>query len=97
MKSSNDLIHKLHNEKTDTIEVISNRTSREEDEHIIKEILSGNVNKFSVLQKKYYFLVFSLVKKMISDNDDAEDIMQESFIKAYKSLHTYSSDYAFAS
>ena len=72
-------------------------SSKAEDERIIKEILSGDINKFSILQKKYYYLVFSLVKKMIPDYDDADDIMQESFIKAYRSLKSYSPEYAFAS
>ena len=76
---------------------IAQISSKEEDERIIKEILDGDINKFSILQKKYYYLVFSLVKKMIPDHDDADDIMQESFVKAYRSLSKYNFDYAFAS
>jgi RNA polymerase sigma-70 factor (ECF subfamily) len=71
--------------------------SKIEDEQIIKQIIAGDKNKFAVLRKKYYYLVYSLVKKMINDHDDAEDIMQESFVKAYNSLDSFNAEYSFSS
>jgi RNA polymerase sigma-70 factor (ECF subfamily) len=71
--------------------------SKIEDDNTIKLILEGDKNKFAILQKKYYYLILSLVKKMINDIDDAEDIIQESFVKAFNSLPTYSFEFAFSS
>lgn len=71
--------------------------NKNEDYEIIKQILSGNINKFSIIQNKYYYLIFSLVKKIIKDPDDIEDIIQETFIKAYSKLITYNNDHSFSS
>jgi RNA polymerase sigma-70 factor (ECF subfamily) len=71
--------------------------SKEEDRKIIQAILEGDVNKFAVLQKKYHYLIYSLVRKIIKDDDDVEDVLQETFIKAYNALSSYSFEYAFSS
>ncbi|MCL2039911.1 MAG: RNA polymerase sigma factor [Bacteroidetes bacterium] len=73
------------------------KASKEEDKKVIALILSGDINKFAILQKKYYYLVLSLVRKIIKNDDDAEDVIQESFIKVYNSLASYNSEYAFSS
>ena len=73
------------------------KINKEEDKKTIDQILRGDVNKFTILQKKYYYLVLSLVRKIIRNDDDAEDIIQETFIKVYNSLASYNSEYAFSS
>lgn len=72
-------------------------TSKNDDLAIIEEILNGNKNLFSVLQKKYSKLIKTLIRKMIKDEDDVEDLVQETFIKAYKSLDRFQSNYTFSS
>jgi RNA polymerase sigma-70 factor (ECF subfamily) len=67
-----------------------------EDIAVIEEILNGNKNLFSVLQKKYSKVISSLIRKMIKDEDDVEDLVQETFIKAYKALDRYQSNYTFS-
>ncbi len=72
-------------------------TIKNDDLAIIEEILNGNKNLFSVLQKKYSKLIKTLIRKMIKDEDDVEDLVQETFIKAYKSLDRFQSNYTFSS
>lgn len=70
---------------------------------IIKKVLTGlsnsskDVNSFLKLEKKYKKLIRSLIKKMIKDDDDVDDLVQESFIKAYKALPSYHPAYTFSS
>ena len=69
----------------------------EEDKNIIEQILAGDINKFAILQKKYYYMLLTLIRKIIKDADDVEDVMQESFIKAYKNLASYNFEFTFSS
>lgn len=70
---------------------------------IIKKVLVGlsnsskDVNSFFELEKKYKRLIRSLIKKMIKDDDDVDDLVQEAFIKAYKALPSYHPAYTFSS
>ncbi|GAB1370025.1 sigma-70 family RNA polymerase sigma factor [Candidatus Kapaibacterium sp.] len=67
-----------------------------EDALIIEEILAGNENAYGRLQKKYHRIISSLIRKMIKDEDDIDDLVQETFIKAYRALDRYQSNYTFS-
>jgi RNA polymerase sigma-70 factor (ECF subfamily) len=68
-----------------------------EDIEIIQSIISGNINDFSKLQKKYYRSIRTIIRKMIRNENDADDLTQETFIKAYKALSSYDPKYLFSS
>ncbi|MDR0927805.1 MAG: sigma-70 family RNA polymerase sigma factor [Ignavibacteria bacterium] len=76
---------------------IKKQMSRQEDYEVIRNVLNGSVQLFDVLQNKYRYLIYSLIHKMVRDEDDVQDLVQETFIKAYKSLNSFSFDYAFSS
>ncbi len=67
-----------------------------EDAEVIIRILDGEVNAFGILQKKYKRVISSLIRKMIKDEDDIDDLVQETFIKAYRALDRYQSSYSFS-
>ena len=52
----------------------------------IKRTLAGDTEAFSVLVERYQSLVFSLVMRMVRHRQDAEDVAQDVFVKAYSSL-----------
>lgn len=55
----------------------------------IDRVLKGDTAAFAFLVDKYKHMVYTIALK-ISDNEaDAEDIAQESFVKAYRQLHTF--------
>lgn len=72
------------------------RLSMQEDILVIEKIKSGDSNAFQHLQKKYSRLITSLIRKMIRNDDDIEDLVQDSFIKAFTAINSYQSDYAFS-
>ncbi len=47
---------------------------------------------FNMLVRSYQQRVYGLIRKMVIDHDDADDITQEVFIKVYKSIHTFRED-----
>ena len=59
-----------------------------EDGDIIRECLNGDSSAFAFLVDKYRKSVYALAYARIHNFHDAQDIAQEVFIRAYKSLHT---------
>lgn len=72
------------------------RISMQEDIAVIERVKAGKADDFKHLQRKYQRLITSLIRKMIRNDDDVADLVQDSFIKAFTAIHTYQSDYAFS-
>jgi len=56
---------------------------------IIQRILNGNREDFSFFVDKYKGPVYNLVYRLTGSRHDAEDLAQETFIRAYKSLDNF--------
>lgn len=70
--------------------------SKEEDFAAIRKVLAGDGSAFSFLQKKYEGRIKNLIRRMIKDQDDVNDLTQEAFIKAYKALPNFQFGYSFS-
>jgi RNA polymerase sigma factor (sigma-70 family) len=57
-----------------------------EDKHYINRILKGESNAYAFLVNKYKSMAYSLAMKLVKNREDAEEIAQDAFIKAYQSL-----------
>ena len=66
-----------------------------EDNRLISEILEGKIASFDKLVKKYQKQIFNLCKRMLKDTDDAKDITQIVFVKAYNGLDSYNQNTSF--
>jgi RNA polymerase sigma-70 factor (ECF subfamily) len=62
---------------------------QKDDIFYIEKVKKGQTQYFSYIVEKYQDVVFSIALKVLRNCDDAEEMAQESFIKAYKSLHTF--------
>ena len=67
------------------------------DAELIGQTLSGDENAFGALVKKYQGVVRNLALRITGSFSDAEDIAQESFIKAFEKLNTLRDPNKFAS
>ena len=56
---------------------------------IISSVLKGNVNDFEKLVTAYEKNVYNLALRMVGDPEDAADMTQETFIKAYRALSSF--------
>lgn len=63
----------------------------------VQECLNGNGKSFEIIVKRYYKTVFRLADKFTRDFDDAEEITQSVFVKAYENLKNYDSKHKFFS
>jgi RNA polymerase sigma-70 factor (ECF subfamily) len=70
--------------------------TNQNDQLIIDKVLHGNTNAFAVLVNSYKDLVFSLALKMTKNREEAEEVSQDTFIKAYKNLAKFKGDSKFS-
>ncbi len=56
------------------------------DQHLVRQVLTGDRNSFSAIIKATEGLVAQIVFRMISNNEDRKDIAQEVFLKAFNKL-----------
>ena len=69
---------------------------RDDDVQLIRKILSGDDAAFSILVEKHQKSVHALAWRKIQDFHYAEEIMQDTFLKAYKKLPTLKNPNQFA-
>ncbi|MCQ2974757.1 MAG: sigma-70 family RNA polymerase sigma factor [Bacteroidales bacterium] len=63
---------------------------------IIKKCRSGDKKAFRELVVAYQRLVFSIALKMLTNEDDAKDIVQETFIRVWNNLDSYNENKKFS-
>ncbi|WP_058486311.1 RNA polymerase sigma factor [Defluviitalea phaphyphila] len=67
-----------------------------EDYEIVQRCLNGEKEMFEELISRYKNLVYSIILRMVSDSEEANDLAQEVFIKIYKNLDKYNPKYKFS-
>ena len=66
------------------------------DEYYVQQILEGKIQVYSVLIDRYKHMVFTLAKRMLKNTEDAEEVAQDAFLKAYKGLSTFKGEAKFS-
>lgn len=67
-----------------------------EDQRLIKLAREGDQKAFETLLKKYRNLVYHVMIKMVRNPQEAEDLSQEAFIKAFNALASFNEEFAFS-
>ena len=70
--------------------------SPEFEKEIIASVLNGNTDAFEALVKEHEKLVYNLALRMVHDPEDAADMAQESFVKAFRNLGSFKGDSKFS-
>ena len=65
------------------------QASREADRELLEAVLAGDQTAYRGLVEKYQSRVFSMVYGMVRNREDARDITQEAFVKAYRNLEGF--------
>ena len=66
------------------------------DNEIISKVLKGEQNAYAELVNRYQAYVFTLVLRMIKSREDTEEVAQDVFIKAYRSLADFRGESKFS-
>ncbi|HEY8085218.1 MAG TPA: RNA polymerase sigma factor RpoE [Methylophilaceae bacterium] len=68
---------------------------REIDQQLVERVQRGDQKAFALLVEKYQRKLGRLLARMIRDQAEVEDVVQESFIKAYRALPNFRGESAF--
>ena len=65
------------------------------DQTLVEQVQRGDKQAFDVLVLKYQNKIIQLVNRYVHDSDEARDVAQEAFIKAYRAIDRFRGDSAF--
>ena len=65
------------------------------DQALVERVQKGDKQAFDVLVLKYQNKIIQLIYRYVHDPEEAQDVAQEAFIKAYKALGRFRGDSAF--
>lgn len=65
------------------------------DETLVKQALKGKKSAWLSLVKRYESNVYNYTYRMVSNPDDAKDLMQDVFVAVYRNLSTFRGDSPF--
>ena len=63
----------------------------------VQQVLAGNTSAFTYFVETYQDMAFTIAHRICGNVQDAEDVVQESFVKAYRNLHAFRGDSKFSS
>ena len=66
-----------------------------EDRELVERVLKGDNGAFEYLFNRYRDAIHRLFVQRLGGANDADDLLQETFIKVYINLHRYSAEYTF--
>ena len=69
---------------------------KKEEAHIIQEILNGKTEQYEYFLDRYGQQVFVLVDRIVSCQEDAEELTQDVFLKAFQQLSSFKAESSFS-
>ena len=68
-----------------------------DDKKVIERVLKGDTEAFNILVRQWEKPIYNFILRMIGDRDEAMDLCQDCFMKAYRELRTLKDHDRFAS
>lgn len=67
----------------------------EKDSDLVQRTLCGDWSAYDQLVKRYQRQIYNFAYRMMGNAEDAQDISQETFLRAFQSLHSFRKDASF--
>ncbi|MFL6415543.1 MAG: RNA polymerase sigma factor [Bryobacteraceae bacterium] len=74
--------YRLHEQSTNLPSLLS-------DEEVVARVKAGETGLYEILMRRYNQRLFRIIRSMVADDDEAEDIMQHAYVQAFSSLHQF--------
>ena len=71
--------------------------NRDTDQYYIDKTMQGDTQAFGVLVERYQDFIFTIVLRILKIKEEAEEVAQDAFIKAYESLSSFRGESKFSS
>ena len=72
-----------------TIQPIAGENEQHPDVALVERVRSGDISAYDELVRKYERQVFRIAQHITQNREDAEDVMQDAFLKAYEKLDQF--------
>ena len=59
------------------------------DEEVVARVRSGDLALYEVLMRRYNRRLFRVARAILRDDQEAEDVIQDAYVRAYTSLHQF--------
>ncbi|MFC1568908.1 sigma-70 family RNA polymerase sigma factor [bacterium] len=69
---------------------------KEEIQNHIERAIQGDENAYEALLKRYERGIYNMIYQMVKNREETEDLVQETFIKAFNALESYNNQFAFS-
>jgi RNA polymerase sigma-70 factor (ECF subfamily) len=69
---------------------------KKSDQHIIKQVILGDATAFAHIIDKYERMVYTLAVNIVKNKEEAEEVAQDAFYKAYKNLKSFKGEADFS-
>jgi len=66
------------------------------DQEAINRVLNGETSLYEIVMRRYNQRIYRVARAILRDDSEAEDVMQEAYVRAYKSLSTFQGKSSFA-
>ncbi|GFO57160.1 RNA polymerase sigma factor [Geomonas sp. Red276] len=66
------------------------------DQEVVGRVLSGDAASFELIMRRYNRRLYRIARGVLRDDDEAEDAVQEAYIKAYRNLGKYNASGPFS-
>lgn len=66
------------------------------DEDVVKRVLSGETALYEILVRRYNQRLYRVARSILRDDSDAEDVMQEAYVRAYEHLSQFAGEAKFS-
>jgi len=70
--------------------------SSTKDQIYIDKVLQGNTSSYNYLVNNYKDMVYTIAIKIVRNREDAEEVAQDSFIKAFQKLNSFKGESKFS-
>jgi RNA polymerase sigma-70 factor, ECF subfamily len=67
-----------------------------DDAALVRECLAGDTTAFDVLVERHRRQVYQVCYRFVNNHEDASDLAQDTFLRAYRALHTFRGNSAFS-
>ena len=68
---------------------------KQEDEELARQFKNGNKTAFAQLVERHQKKIYHLTRRIVINHQDADEVVQETFIKVFKYIDRYSEKYRF--
>ncbi len=71
------------------IQQIEGQSEQHPDVALVERVRAGDISAYDTLVRKYERQVFRIAQHITQNREDAEDVMQDAFLKAYEKLNQF--------